>query len=118
MDQSNLLVLAMAERCLEILNRKPADDRFALQAPLRPEHLRWMCKTLTEHAEDWPATKSHRWLGFVQAGLIANLVLDLDGAKRMFGAIKETYGPATKDQDLLDHLNPSASFEMDIGGQG
>jgi hypothetical protein len=117
-DQANLLVRAMAERCLTILQDKPEDVRFGLPAPLRPEHLRRMCKLIVEHAEDWPATKLHRWIGFVQAGMIANFMLDLDGAKAMFNKVKEQYGSIIKDQDLLDHLDPATSFEMEIGGQG
>ncbi len=73
MDQANLLVVAMAERCLKIIQDKSEDVRFGLPAPLRPDHLRGMCKLIVEHAEDWPATKLHRWIGFVQAGMIANL---------------------------------------------
>jgi hypothetical protein len=118
MDQADLLVRAMAERCLNILQDKPEDARFALPATLRPEHLRGMCKQIVEHAEDWPASKLHRWIGFVQAGMIANLMLDLEGAKIMFNKVKEQYGAVGKDRDLLDHLDPMTSFEMEIGGQG
>lgn len=118
MEQPHLLVRAMAERCLRIIQDKPEDVRFGLTAPLRPDHLRWMCKLIVEHAEDWPATNLHRWLGFVQAGMIANFMLDLDGAKAMFNKVKDEYGPIAQDQDLLDHLDPKKSFEMEIGGQG
>jgi hypothetical protein len=117
-DQINLLTAAMAERCLSILRNKPDDVRFGLPESLRPKHLERMCKLIIEHAEDWPDTKLHRWIGFIQAGMVANLLLDLDGAKAMFNKIKEQYGPANKDQDLLDHLDPETSFEMEIGGQG
>jgi hypothetical protein len=117
-DQINLLTAAMAERCLSILRNKPDDVRFGLPESLRPKHLERMCKLIIEHAEDWPDTKLHRWIGFIQAGMVANLLLDLDGAKAMFNKIKEQYGPANKDQDLLDHLDPATSFEMEIGGQG
>jgi hypothetical protein len=116
-DQANLLVVAMAERCLKIIQDKP-DVRSGLPEPLRPDHLRWMCKLIVEHAEDWAAIKLHRWIGFVQAGMIANLMLDLDGAKAMFNEIKEEYGSIAKDQDLIDHLDPQSSFKMDLGGQG
>jgi hypothetical protein len=117
-EQANLLVRAMAERCLRIIQDKPEDVRFGLPGSLRPEHLRWMSKLIVEHAEDWPVTKLHRWIGFVQAGMIANLMLDLDGAKAMFNKIKEEYGSIDKDQDLVDHLDPQSSFKMDLGGQG
>lgn len=118
MEQTNLLVRAMAERCLRIIQDKPDDVRFGLPESLRPAHLRRMCRQIVEHAEDWPAIKLHRWIGFVQAGMIANLMLDLDGAKAMFDKVKEEYGSIDKDQDLLDHLDPKTSFEMELGGQG
>ncbi len=118
MDQGDLLMVAMAERCLNIIQNKPKDARFGLPRSLCPDHLRWMCNQIVEHAEDWPDTKLHRWIGFVQAGMIANLMLDLDGAKAMFNKIKEEFGTITKDQDLIDHLDPATSFEFEIGGQG
>jgi hypothetical protein len=117
-EQANLLVRAMAEKCLRIIQDKPADVRFGLPESLRPNHLRRMCNQIVEHTEDWPATKLHRWIGFVQAGMVANLMLDLDGAKAMFNNVKEQYGSTTNDQDLVDHLDPTTSFEMEIGGQG
>lgn len=117
-QQSNLVVVAMAERCLNIIQDKPEDVRFSLPKSLRPDHLRWMCKTIAEHAEDWPETKSHRWIGFVQAGMIANLMLDLSTAKTMFSKLREQYGAIAGDQDLLDHLDPTTSFEIETGGQG
>jgi hypothetical protein len=117
-EQTDLLVRAMAERCLRIIQDKPADARFSLPESLSPKHLRWMCKQIVEHTENWPGVKLHRWIGFVQAGMIANLMLDLDGAKAMFNHVKQEFGAIAKDQDLLDHLNPDSSFEMEIGGQG
>jgi hypothetical protein len=38
--------------------------------------------------------------------------------KAMFNKIKGEYGPIAKDQDLLDHLDPTKSFEFEVGGQG
>lgn len=118
MEQGNLLVVAMAERCQRIIQDKGEDIRFGLPESVGPDHLRWMCQLIVEHAEDWPAIKLHRWVGFVQAGMIANFMLDLGGAKAMFNQAKEEYGSIAKDQDLLDHLDPATSFEMEIGGQG
>lgn len=118
MEPANLLIAAMAERCQNIIQEKPEDTRFGLPESLRPNHLRWMCKQIIEHAEDWSTNKSHRWIGFVQAGMIANYMLDLDGAKTMFNKLREQYGATANDQDLLDHLDPSKSFEMETGGEG
>ncbi len=50
-DQTNLLVVAMAERCLKIIQDKPADVRFGLPESLRPDHLRRMCNQVVKHLE-------------------------------------------------------------------
>lgn len=117
-EQTQLLIAAMAQRCQNILQDKTEDVRFGLPNTLRPKHLRWMCKEIAEHAGEWPTHKSHRWIGFVQAGMIANYMLDLDGAKAMFNQLREQYGAISNDQDLLDHLDPSKDFEMETGGEG
>ena len=46
MDQANLLMVAMAERCLRIIQDKPEDVRLGLPGSLRPDHLRGMCKLI------------------------------------------------------------------------
>jgi len=73
-----------------------------------------MCDKIEDHADDWPVTKLHRWVGFVQCGMMANRMLDLDGAKAMFDEAKTAYGGGGEDEEFIDHL----SGEMDIGGQG
>jgi hypothetical protein len=75
-----------------------------------------MCKRIVKHAEDWPAIKLHRWLGFRQAGMIAKSHAGPDRAKAMFNKVKGEYGPLANDHGLLDHLDPTQSFE--VGGQG
>ena len=114
MSDDKLLIAAMADKCLQTIAwERPGRD----QPPsLQPEHLEWMCREISRHARDWPATKVHRWIGFVQGALIANQMLDLEGAKRMFDDAKNAFGQM--DQDLVDHLDPTCSFELDIGGQG
>ena len=32
----------------------------------------WMCNKIEEHSETGPATKLHRWIGFVQGALLAH----------------------------------------------
>ena len=105
----------MAQECGDTIR---AWDRPILNQPdsLQLKHLEWMCNQVVEQANAWPTTKLHRWIGFIQAGLIANRVIQIAGAKRMFDTAKKTH--AGLDQDLLDHLNPDDSFELEIGGQG
>jgi hypothetical protein len=115
MDKANLLVVAMAEQCQRlILESEAVDD--GLPKALQPKHLLWMCRMITEHAEDSPPTKLHRWIGFIQCAMMAHRMLDFEEAKAMFNAAKTAYGGTG--EDLLDHLDPSNSFELDIGGQG
>jgi len=110
-----LLLVAMADRCRDIISTKRQSE--VTQPPsLQPEHLLWMCRQVVAHRNDWRATKVHRWIGFVQAALIAGGMLDLHEAKAMFDQAKIAYG--VPDDDLLDHLDPSSPFRLELGGQG
>ena len=117
MDNSSLLIVAMADQCRSLIRKSEKADSDLPQA-LRPNHLLWMCDQIESHTEDWPATKLHRWIGFIQCGMLANRMLDFDGAKAMFDEAKNAYGGSGDDDDLIDHLDPSSSFELDIGGEG
>ena len=117
MDNTNLLVVAMAEECKRVIQEwdQPAPD---LPKALQSRHLLWMCYTIKEHAEDGPVTKLNRWIGFVQAAMLANRMLDLDGLKAMFDNAKRDHGETSEDlEDLTDHLDPTSSFEFDVGGE-
>ena len=117
MELTRLLVVAMAERCRSVIQ---SSDNLAvgLQDSLHPRHLLWMCDRIECHAEKWPETKLHRWIGFVQCGMMANRLFDLQGAKALFDDAKTAFGAAGEDRDLIDHLNPNSAFEMEVGGQG
>ena len=118
MDNTSLLIVAMAEECRRVIQEwdKSAPD---LPKALQPKHLLWMCNKIEEHAEDGPVTKLNRWIGFVQGAMLANRMLDLDGLKAMFDKAKRDHGETSEDlEDLTDHLDPTSSFEFDIGGQG
>lgn len=117
MDIERRLISAMAEQCKNALEgaRTPAAD---LPQPLHPRHLYWMCEEVVKCAETWPTAKLHRWLGFVQGGVLANRRLDLEGIKAMSAEARSALEAEDIDFDLADHLDPSNSFELDIGGQG
>ena len=85
---------------------------------LHPKHLLWMCEQIQSHAQRSPVTKLHRWLGFVQAGILANRMLDLDQTKAMFDAVKQSHRISCDDQNLIDHLDVDSAFVLDLGGQG
>ncbi len=77
-----------------------------------------MCNQIQEHAQNSSLLRLHRWIGFVQAGILANRMLDLDQIKAMFDAAKQLHCASAEDQDLIDHLNVASSFKFDLGGQG
>jgi hypothetical protein len=110
-------MVAMAQKCRETIEKSQKVVVDLLPA-LSPKHLLWMCGKVEEHAEDWPLTKVHRWIGFVQGGMIANRIVHLDEAKRMFDIAKNSFGIHDRDRDLVDHLDAETAFEIEIGGQG
>ena len=71
MSDSTALIAAMANQCREMILAwdQPSLD---MHTSLQPKHLQWMCHEIVHHAGDWPVTKLHRWLGFVQGAMIAN----------------------------------------------
>ena len=117
MVDTRLLVAAMATQCRDVIH-EVHDDGTGLPKELHPKHLRWMCDQITEHSQEWPAAKLHRWLGFVQCALLAHRMLTLEQIKRMFDDVKKSHGFSSEDEDLVDHLDPSSSFHLEIGGQG
>ena len=115
MDNTSLLVVAMAEQCRSLIQESDKSVP-GLPKALQPRHLLWMCDKVEEHAVEGPATTLHRWIGFIQGAMLAHRMLDLDGARAMFSEAKVAHGETS--DDLTDHLDPENSFELDIGGQG
>lgn len=106
----------MAEQCKSHLYvSTPTTSN--LPQPLHPKQLNWMCEQIVRHVEDWSTTKLHLWLGFVQSGALANQILDFEGIKAMFDKSKSAYGADGRDIDLADHLDPTISFRIDLGGR-
>lgn len=118
MENADRLIVGMARQCRNVIQEwdEPAPD---LPKALQPKHLLWMCDQIEKNAEGGSVTKLHRWIGFVQAAMLANRMLDLDGLKAMFDSAKaEDAERCEEAEDLLDHLDPTSSFEFDIGGEG
>ena len=106
----------MAEECRQLIEQSDA-SACELPEPLTTEHLSWMLKQISLHAEDWPVTKLHRWIGFVQCGMVAHGMLGFGTAKAMFKKVQEACGVSDEDQDLIDHLDPEHSFRLELGGE-
>jgi hypothetical protein len=117
MTDPSASIAAMAEKCRSLIEGHNITAKNLPHA-LVPKHLLWMCDRIEKHANDWPDTKLHRWIGFIQCAMIANGILDLMGTKKMFDSVKNEYVLTSEDQDLTDHLDPDSSFEIDVGGQG
>ena len=118
MEHASLLIVAMVEKCKRMLREWDEYDS-RLPKALQQEHLVWTCNKIEEHSETGPGTKSHRWIGFVQDAMLAHGIIDLDELKAMFDEAKRDHGEASDDlESLVDHLDPTSSFEFDIGGQG
>ena len=107
----------MAAKCRTLI-QEPWATETSLPKMLHPSHLLWMCSQIEEHADDWPETRLHRWIGFIQCGMMANRILDLGGVKRMFDEAKNAHGGNSPDGNLVDHLDIGNPFELEIGGQG
>ena len=118
MENASRLIVAMAEKCKRTLKEWDEYDS-RLPKALQQEHLVWMCNKIEEHSETGPAARLHRWIGFVQGAMLAHRMLDLDELKAMFDRAKRAHGEDSDAlEDLTDHLDPTNSFELDIGGQG
>lgn len=115
MESARLLIVAMAEQCRCLIANWQSPDP-ALPKPLQPRHLLWMCRQIELHAEQGPLVRLHRWIGFIQAAMLAHRMLDLAGLQAMFDRAKVAHGELS--EDLLDHLDPNSDFELELGGEG
>lgn len=114
MNSELLSITAISDQCkASIESGSPSFPGLAKS--LQPSHLAWMCYQIQKNVEKWPVTKLHRWLGFIQCGMIAQGILDLNGARIMYDKAQIEYGDTN--DDLLDHLDPTNSFEVDLGGE-
>lgn len=118
MDQNRPLVAVMAADCRQVILQHQHHVP-ELPGALQPPHLLWMCGQIEEHAAQGASTRLHRWIGFIQAGMLANRMLQLEEIKTMFDEVKRQRHQSIEDNEsLVDHLDPTSSFEFDIGGQG
>lgn len=46
-------------------------------------HAYWMLYSIEVMIDDWPLTKCHRWLGYVQSIMIHNKLINLEQARDM-----------------------------------
>ena len=63
--------------------------------------LLWMCDKIEDHAEDHPATKLHRWIGFIYCGMMAHRLLNLRQALNGLSLNERCPSPVGPIQTLL-----------------
>lgn len=85
------LTLEIVQQCKKRIVewQKSNKSNESLPECLQPNHLLWMCDLI--QGNDWPETKSHRWIGFIQAGMICSEIIDLEEAKSIVSKAKETF---------------------------
>lgn len=116
MNNSSLLIAAMAEECSARVAEGTQDEHGDLPRALHPAHLDAMCQVIVRNLETWPETRLHRWIGFVQCGMLANRIINVEEMKSMFDLAEVAFGDMV--DDLIDHLDCLNPFELDLGGQG
>lgn len=115
MDNQALVIAAMAKECCDLLETKQSNS--FLPKTLQPDHLLWMSRQISHHADGWAPTNLHRWIGYVQCGMVGNRMLSFDGAKAMFKRVKKAFEGIEIDQDLIDPLDPEDPFRLEISGE-
>lgn len=116
MNNKRLMVVAMAEECRRVIQWSD-EANCLLPSSLHPTHLVWMCDRIEQHVEDWPATRLHRWIGFVQSGMMANRMLDLKSAKSMFDPATKAHANGHDHKELADHLDSESSIRRERNGE-
>jgi len=114
---NRLLVAPMAAKCRDVI-RRSNEEVSSLPRALHPKHLLWMCAQIIQYAQEWPAAKLFRWIGAIQSAILANHMLNMKQVRNMFGGMRRSRRVSSRDQDLVDHLDPNSLFKFDIGGQG
>jgi len=117
MNDSRTLLATMAAKCRDVI-RGSNEEASDLPLALHPQHILWMCDQIESNPQEWPVAKLHRWIGFIQAAILANRMLDIEQIREMFDTVAKTHGATTGEQDLIDHLDVENSFQLDVGGQG
>ena len=58
-----------------------------------PAHLLWMCDQVIEMAKtnEWPATRLHRWIGYVQGCMVYGGISTLEEEKSVVRELKKSF---------------------------
>lgn len=110
MSPRKLLAVELARQC--------ADKIRARGAPMYTDstkHLLKMCSEIEKRAENWPSTKMHRWIGFIQGTMVAMEITTIEEESDTVRKAKTMF--SEDDNGLIDHNNPDHHFEFEIGGE-
>lgn len=112
----HLLAVEIAQNCKLIL-----EDTWDLgldpgMRTVSQEHLLWMADQIYENSDTWPATKLHRWVGFMQGVMVAYALTTIDKESSTVRKIKQAF-LEEMDVELKDHQDPESYFELELGGE-
>ena len=111
---SHLLAVEIARHCEEIILEFKATLGPGL---LRTRHLLEMCEKIEKNADDWPVTKLHRWIGFIQGCLVMAGLTTIEKESQFVRETKQKI-TETVDEELKDHHDSDNHFELELGESG
>jgi hypothetical protein len=56
-----------------------------------PAYLLWMCDQIVEKSQEWPATRLHRWVGYIQGCLVHGGISTLEDEKTAVREVKKSF---------------------------
>jgi len=116
---AHLLAVEIAQHCKEALDAEFDWDYSETQPGNRTvsrAHLLWMCEQIVDNADKWPASKLHRWAGFLQGYTVSCAITTIKKESEMVRAAKKHF-LEEMDVDLKDHQDPESLFELELGGE-
>lgn len=114
MATHRLLALEAVQLCRAKLV-EDGDDIPERDAAL--EHALLLSHQVEQYVLQWPATRLHRALGFIQGVLVSRGCSSLEEQCTLLERLQIGF-PECRDRDLADHLDPRQPFELELGGSG
>lgn len=90
---SHQLGLEIVRHCRTKLPKNFTADVWGIVPKYRKalEHLHWMCEEMENNSEDWPVSKLHRWIGYVQGQMVLMGITDLETEKDVVRELKKQF---------------------------
>lgn len=118
---SHVLAVEIARHCEKIISDSNKVNKTGMQYDYDPpderpraDHLLKMCEKIENHADEWPVTKLHRWVGFIQGSMVMAGLTTMEKESQFIRDLKMNLRE-TVDIELKDHRDPESEFELDLG---